>query len=1761
MKQIRLLLADARRHQGLALIIVLSMLALATIVILAFLSVADTEHKSTTVYSASQASRRFADTAVNMVISQIRSGSARETAGVPVIHATQPGAVRKYARDGSFLAGYKLFSDKDMIFRTTGAGGNTDERNFVQNSEPPADWNAGRNIARYVDLNEPVIKGVAVDAKANADTAQIFFPVIDPRAAQSTGSGDGDIPVEGFTYDTTTALAGNVISNRSPDAKGSVAPPIVKPSTATLGNAADQLRLAMPVQWLYVLKDGAVGYLEDETLRFLVMNGEQGSINGSAPSATTGDQYGVPSDTNPIIGRIAFWTDDETCKVNINTASEPTFAGQPIYYHERDHRWADYPPARSEYQRFPGHPATVALSSVLYPNPLQSPDRSLDTYGLTGVVNQGDLSRALAVKERIYNLMPKINTGGSLAGTRTFEQDDYRTSSGDSNNASAVAIRDALKERLYASVDELLFSQSSSEGKRVVNDAVVGGVTLFNKQSLERYSAFLTAHSRASEINLFGLPRIAMWPISMTDSKRTAYDKLIEFCSRLGTTQNNYIFQREKSNSATYDIESIPRNQQLLNMLDKLLASPFPTGVGGGQAGSFREKLGGGSTTVGEANARQIIISMFDYIRCTNLYDSFMVPQNRSSWPTAAVGWNGTNAINIFTAREQSKYQTFTPGIFRNASLPSNPFEDRFFPGHGQVTPIEHPSPTWLINSSPARGFGRFVSVSEIGLHFICTADGQPDMYSWRLPVKNPNSADPNNYIIPDIQTADLAANAEGSIPLVSGGRTALRVLENSEIGSFAIEHAYTQGFAENPARLTNLEAVHWTTPGAPGANTSMVKRRYYSNYPPLSQPKTSGFYGTTDSPGNVGDVSYGRYYGFHPGYDWKNWNYSLERDTPLEVNEKRIQGMVHLEFFCPSVAYTEINPEFSVVLSAEHISGIQVNGRAIFNTTQDVIIRSEHPLFETDGHPEVGGFASFRNLALGRRVKGIRALPADNGYEEGVNTQAHGGLLNLDLVSSFFTVKSDQPLNFSSNEMELKIYDHHVKADDLASDTPVQVIRFRLEQGQAPTPDIIVTGTYWVNYIRTTDSLIINHPPTQAPRWWSFNRDGILGRVNPEGGAIINPDDDTNLRSIRGRFYRQEGDNWAISNTSATSAIDPRRPTAVADFNQSMPGGQAIIYTRDQSNFKDVRVLPPSYTNTNPLAKIAYGRPSDNPNIQAVDLNKADGDPWDRPWHYGSDVVRTLQPAHGDARLIAVKKNVPASDWTPHRLWNRMDSYIAHNFSSYTAGTEAGFDRGMPIYGGDVDNKVRGLPENVKNGTALLHGNYSPDIPHGRSDYAPTPMAAYQYMQRYYDFDDSDTGGRVGPFINKVDEGNYAVGDFKPSGWPVAKKWRATYYRSDSQGARFANGSGSYFTPNRLVPSPVVMGSLPSQVWTANGNGAWTNLLFHPYVSLQQSVTGSIAAPGAIHPGAQTPPDHYLLDLFWMPVVEPYAISESLSTAGKINLNYQIMPFTHIRRATALHAAMKGEIMAAMPNSQYQESKSVKSGWGLQGSTPPVFLSETDGKFWHHGIVVDRFKPSSGADTPWWQLNTADLVQGTLRQFEERFNFGVGRTSGQLLPGFNRAGLFRTASQICEVHLIPTQTGNGFDVTPTEVQSADGRRGAMERFWGQHCSTGDNTRERPYANLYAKFTTRSNTFRVHVRAQSIRKATRSVAADVFEPEKDLPVSEFRGSFLIERYIDQADLAALGTAVDYASKDQPLDVKPLENYYRFRVLESKRFAP
>lgn len=524
------------------------------------------------------------------------------------------------------------------------------------------------------------------------------------------------------------------------------------------------------------------------------------------------------------------------------------------------------------------------------------------------------------------------------------------------------------------------------------------------------------------------------------------------------------------------------------------------------------------------------------------------------------------------------------------------------------------------------------LSISQVGLHFICTADGQPDMYSWRLPMKDPNSAAQGDYIIPVVADQDLAANSQGAMPLVSGGRTALRVIEDPALGQFAVEHGDAPGFNGTSVRLNNVDAIHWRDATAPGVAAGMVKQRYYSNYPPLSAPDQAGKYSTVSIAGSTGDANYGRYYRRHPGYDWRNWNWTLAYDTPLTVNEKRIQAMLHLELAHPLTTDPDKPFDFTLVISAYDMSAIQVSGRAVFNRTEDLLIRVQKPLFQNAATVEIGGVVDSRKLALGRRASARGALPADAGYESTAVT-APPSSLNLDLPSSFFTATRDSKLTFSSIEMSIRVYNTVDIQESGDSANPLQVIRFKLHQGQAPLPDLVTAGSYDVSYVQPSGGEFYSHPAVQAPRWWGFNRDGVLGRMNSDGD-LVDIENDFGRHSIRGRFFSSP----LVRANPGLSAIDPR---LTGTDSQRLPGARALIYGYDPVLYPDLKLLPVTELEADPLKRIAYD-PASN---------------YNRPLHYGTDTVRTL----AYKGQLTPKTQVPASDYILHPDYSNPDVHMAY--------------------------------------------------------------------------------------------------------------------------------------------------------------------------------------------------------------------------------------------------------------------------------------------------------------------------------------------------------------------------------------------------------------------------------------------------------------------------------------------------------------------
>lgn len=503
--------------EGTALVIVLSCLVLLATLAISLLNRVESDRSSSASYRGGTQTKNLADYAINVVMAQINTA----TADPALAWASQPGAIRTYSATGSNLVNiYKLYSSTNMVVNAFPAGDIT----------ALANWAA--SPALFTDLNAPIITKSGSSTNTN-------YPILDPGATNS---------VQGFA-----------ITN---------AP-----------NATTDQPAPMPVNWLYVLQDG----------------------NLVAPSAGSGNTTTVTGATssNPIIGRIAFWADDETCKININTAAgmpwswatnnpgngaTPRFNSKnatgstlfgsywdiPVMGSLQDQNLVFCPPYAGEYQRFPGHPATVSLSSVF---------TNLNTNDIMAIA-------------------PRISYGSS--GTNGSLWGKISPANSSAFNWDRIPSDGA---RLYANVDELLYATNRS----------TIGTNPISVTNIEQGRFFLTAASRAPDVTMFNTPRLVFWPINTSTSKQTPYDKLIAFEGTVGANTNigsvnSYYFIRSDAYSSNTDYNA---NSRLLGYLRTLTETPVPGFGGSGILSKYSS---------GEPD--QIRTEIFDYIRCINLQDT-----------------------------------------------------------------------------------------------------------------------------------------------------------------------------------------------------------------------------------------------------------------------------------------------------------------------------------------------------------------------------------------------------------------------------------------------------------------------------------------------------------------------------------------------------------------------------------------------------------------------------------------------------------------------------------------------------------------------------------------------------------------------------------------------------------------------------------------------------------------------------------------------------------------------------------------------------------------------------------------------------------------------------------------------------------------------------------------------------------------------------------------------------------------------------------
>jgi len=502
----------------------------------------------------------------------------------------------------------------------------------------------------------------------------------------------------------------------------------------------------------------------------------------------------------------------------------------------------------------------------------------------------------------------------------------------------------------------------------------------------------------------------------------------------------------------------------------------------------------------------------------------------------------------------------------------------------------------------------------------------------------------------------------------------------------------------------------------------------------------------------------------------------------------------------------------------------------------------------------------------------------------------------------------------------------------------------------------------------------------------------------------------------------------------------------------------------------------------------------------------------WNYPINTG-DVVRSIVAGYnGDMRLIAAQHTVtmptgltpastpPSLTGTTTSATQMLDSpFVEHplwtsTFTSTVASAHAlrdifAFPAVLTLPGFSSAGQL--IPSTTATYTNPTVNGYVSNTT-GSGTYAP---------QVTRDFDNGPGIYPDGPYINKPDEsGNQYINYNSYNG--------SNYYYSGMQGST----EPDYCSPNRTIASPVMFGSLPTGVPLANALGGpiagagptpWRTLLFHPQAG---------------HPGETSPEDELLLDWFWMPVVEPYAISNTFDTEGKVNMNYQIAPFTYMTRSTALMGVLGSEYVIAVPNSAGNASGTAYKSPSTSSSpsTPyriPVKVLESDNV-------------------------TPAYTDGTLEPFQYRFGQGQ---------------IFKSAAEICDIYLTPVSAGTTW--TSWDPPGAPTTSNSAEAFWSNNLLTGDNSRERPYNGLYSRLTTKSNTYTVHVRAQALAMPKTTPAGEWIE-NPQLITSEYRGSVTVNRYLDPED----PNIPDFALPSNSMKYS-LDSYYKYRVLEARRFLP
>jgi hypothetical protein len=1336
-------------------------------------------------------------------------------------------------------------------------------------------------------------------------------------------------------------------------------------------------------------------------------------------------------------------------------------------------------------------------------------------------------------------LTPRLQAGGSMAGAQPapslFSPPDYR---------------------LYDSIDELAFDPNRVV---VTSDATstpaalypgtngadpVGRTTLkgLTAAIIDQRRFFITAHSRAPEETLFGTPRVSLWPLQAQTEARTSKDNLLAFCSTIEgqpyyyQRATYYQYQQDSSSgvisnpstpssqSATLDFPDAPtapgsgapktgvqRNEDIYGYLQALTAAPVP-----GFGGDFLTKYPGAN---GVTDRDQILTEMFDMLR------------------------SGVNTFDL--ANGIYPRYTYTPfAVSGNNDA-----------GSGTTVPISIPNGT--------HGLGRNYTIAEVTLVFVASdIDLNDAKHGIKDASGNPIAAgqyDPTNPGIaaaPPAGTYVSGTPASTTLPQPVPPRP-----RRISIGSgLPWECEYDFSSTANPYTPgTTPKFLYWDRAVSPAVysfyqqGTGPTAGMLVDSASTKPLPPTAVMMGDPQTKA-VQAFLVVRPYGVMPGPPYFRPNIRI-----------RVSHLEQLTVTFPSA----LPQSLGFPSSGEAV--------AVLNTGNDVSSTPEGGLTEAFLSPNYAG----NNLP---NMPNQGPPPWENdGTKPTVNYNypfvGTSVPIPVNVVSQSNDAAypspyggEDDPLLTNTTDAGSGVPPPPMQPIHLLADTNNNYMGATMQINGAELQIDVLDGVSAMNQAQVLQTVFVKIPPMVLPI-------PTVERANGQGGAEPHAIGGTNGNAMGGAYHIARVPGYTASSGTPPSLsyywqmdIDPTGITS------GIPGSgianrfntgdlQTIINRGDIVRSFVVNPVGPAAGDMRMLVANAI---QPTPVSSGVNLSTDTFAPlgMERSQAY-YDAFPTQGPSYG---LTSTAGSPLHPNGFPQSLFIRqLHSLYTDTGRTYGPallqtslqilnGAGGILDDGVPFVGSNgLDlNQGAGIGESA--GALIVEPNLASPPAVATENYSSqsAPVATPELQGAFMDPVSKSIPGdwtlgvgsnSDGGYVAKPDEG----AQVPANGAGVEMGYSGPYYTTNGN-LDFSTAGVSYI-PNRQIASAVQFGTLPSQAikgvpWctllfcpnpAANDNGSSSPLEVHPGFGVPQS-----GQPGPDeYPPYTTPPDHLLLDLFWMPIVEPYAISEPFSTAGKVNMNYEIVPFgSYITRSTALHAVMKSTRITA-----------IASRFNDAGTQPASATSPEQNSFPHiKAIGTSRFTSPNSYGVP--QYN-----------YSIRYGINLQATIDDADSGFQvrfkqLKDIFRSASEICNVFLVPEKVP-GSIYPPTTIAPApptDASSANMKTWWANYQMTGDNGRENPYNQIYPRLTTKSNTFQVHMRVQVLSQSPGDRGTGSFDTAAgDSVVGEYRGSAIVERYLDpnQANPAL----PDFATTFPNSPTSTVDNYIHYRVVSTQAFTP